>query len=99
MSPQPVAVQVKNGAGLWNRDDTVCACCLPYAARACLYQHRVRSLVNGVAINEAAIVVLRHEANFLAFCLARHAHATLRRHRSYLWLSILAQGKAGVGQL
>ncbi len=54
---------------------------------------------HGVAIDKAAIIVLRHEADFLAFGLARHAHTALRRHRSHLRLGILAEREAGVRQL
>ncbi len=98
MSSQGRAVRVKNGAGLRYRDNAVSVLCLR-CANSCPDQYGLFSLVYGVAIDEAAIIVLRHEANFLAFGFARHAHTALRRHSSYLRLGILAQGEAGVRQL
>src|SRR5947209_13148920 len=97
MTPQRLPAHIKDRAGLWDLDHAACwRCCRsgPNARKLLLLL-----LVSGVAVNKPAIIVLRHEANFLAFGLARYAHAALRRHCPHLWLGVFAQGEAGMSEL
>src|SRR5579863_10779080 len=97
MPSQRFPVHVKNRAGLWYRNHTVYLLCL--RGGACPDQYRYTPPVAGVAINEAAIIVLRHEAYFLAFGFACHAHTAFGGHRPHLWLGVFAQGETGMRQL
>src|SRR5579885_102991 len=74
---------------------------LDHAPARCADRHRRALLLQqrGVAIDKAAIIVLRHKTDLLALWLARHAQTSLRSHCTHLRLGILAQGKAGVRKL
>src|SRR5207248_564146 len=99
MAPERFPVRVKNGAGPGNLYHTACLRC----CGSCPNAHQLwllhLFLVPGIAVNKPAIIVLRDEANFLAFSLTCYAHAAFRRHCPHLRLGVFAQGKAGVSKL
>src|SRR2546421_9866731 len=99
MAPERFPVRVKNGAWPGNLNHTACLCCCDSCPNAHQLWLLLLFLVPGIAVNKPAIIVLRDEANFLAFSLTCYAHAALRRHCPHLRLGVFAQGKAGVSKL
>src|SRR3989440_10348620 len=99
MAPKRFSARVKDGSGPGNLYHTACLRCCGSCPNAHQLWLLLLFLVPGIAVNKPAIIVLRDEANFLAFSLTCYAHAALRRHCPHLRLGVFAQGKAGVSKL
>src|SRR5690349_887009 len=100
MTPQDVALLIVNGSGLRYGDQRPCTCC-PSAnghGFGSDFLH-FANLCRGIAINEAAIIVVSDKTNLLALSLRSDRQTTLSGHRAYLRLSIVAQRETGMRQL